>query len=677
MRRLLLGLASLALGTTTFFWARTANTVHLPAPPPHLPTAPADEDDVRWSARGDLSVPERREAALWTLGFLGHPEDADVLWRLSLDEEPHGALATSLLGRVSREDPTLRERLLALAADPDSLYRAQAVEAVGDLGAPGLERLLNLGDVEGVAAGLLRSRDGAATTRLSEIAEWDHWSMLQTDPGSVDVLEGDRRLEALALHDPARARLELANRLDRDEVDETTRRMIQALPPHGPWLDAVYEADAPLADRAKVLLHFDPGLHSRLVDDQVFPDPRGAWVLHGPSVETLRHADDASDADTLADVVGASFPGGVPADLVDAVLASEGLAKNWLQLPDFLAAAATPAALERLVAGTKDSRVGISWVSALAKVPDPAGAAALASIAAADDVTDGVRIDATKALLQRGTEHVEAALAVARADLGVAPPGYTGYREQMLLDRGTPADVEDVLALCVDGTRTECEAVVDAATGWSSIDRLVAIAEGADDARRALILTKAMRRGKVDDRIHVWLGDDDPEVAGAALARLPEASGDDLVERLQAELAHTDPEHQQQIMAQLRQRDPDAAAAALRRLDDPSKALRAFSMAQDALSRSLRASYAGDERPSVRAAALSGMRLGGAEEEAMCVAGLADAEPTVRKAAAGCISFSGTSHAAKQLARAYREHGHPEILEALEQLGGPEAEAFQ
>lgn len=681
MRRFLLGLATVALGTASFLVARAQGTVHLPAPPPHLPTAPADEDDVRWAARADIDVVERQNVALRVLAFLGHPDDADLLWRRSLDEGDNGALATSLLGRVSQQDPALRQRLLALANDPDAMHRTAAIEALGDLGTAGVQRLVAFGKEDGVVQGLARSRGAnAASHMLAFSREGGEVSLIQRDFRSLELLEGTDRLEALALHDPSKARRRLEDRIADGKVDRTTRTMIQALPPHGPWLDRVAAADAPLADRARLLLHFDPAYQDTLLEELAqldSPEPEAANLLHGPSVEAFRHAEAAADGEAMADIVGADWhPGQVPDELVTLVLASESLRNNWLQVPDFLAVAATDAAVDHLLDGASRSKFGTGWMGAIDQLPDPAGPVVLWEVVDANP-SNIARNAALELLLERGPDHLERALAAFRADVGRGSPGISWETPKVLLERGTVEDEDAVLDLCVDGTHRECQEVIRTLRRWSVVARLVKIAEDANDTTRAVILTAALSQGHLDDQVHSWIGDADPAIAGAALARLPEVAGDDLTKNLIAELPYIDPIHHWQVVDTLRSRDPKAAAAAVRALDDPSAALTAFSGRQDPISRALRDEFAADERPEVRAVALRGMRLGSRDEEERCRSALADPVPEVRQAAASCVGFPQTTHAAKQLATAYRAHGHPEILEMLKTIGGPYADAFR
>ncbi|MCA9570099.1 MAG: hypothetical protein KC656_19775, partial [Myxococcales bacterium] len=512
MKRVVIGLCTLVLGIGAFSVARERGTVHLPPPPAHLPTAPADEDDVRWSARNDLDLPERRDVALRVLGFLGHPDDAEVLWRRSLDDDAFGAVATSMLGRVSRDDPALRERLVALATSPDARHRASALEALGDLGTPGLDRLAAMGRTDGVLQGLARTRGGTDVAALARLSSGygEDLALVQNDSRSLDVLEGADRLVAMALHDPERARLELDGRIAERKLDATTRAMIQALPPHAPWLQKVAAAEAPLEERAALLLHFEPDRLAELLGELVFPDPGAALLLHGPSMEAFRHAEAAGDVARMEEIVGAEWsPGQVPDELVTAVLASEPLRGSWLKLPKFLVAAGTPPALEHLFVAASQSAFGSGWVDAIGSIPDPTGAELLWDLVEMEGAT-GVQEAALKALVARGPEHLERALQTARAEVGRRVDRAT---LKLLLERGGPEDQEAVLELCVQGTRVECEAVVYEARRWSAIARLADIAGDADDPIRVAILTNALRNGRLDDRIHTWIGDADPVVA--------------------------------------------------------------------------------------------------------------------------------------------------------------------
>lgn len=677
MKRLLTAAVALALGSGAFVNGRAKGTVHLPPPPPHLPTAPADEDDVRWAARAELDLPERQDVALRVLGFLGHPDDAELLWRYSLEDGHLGAVATSLLGRVSQNDPALRDRLVTLATDPESMHREAAVEALGDLGGIGLERLAVLGSVKGVLRGLFRSRGESAAAQMATHSAWgEHRWLVERDPRSVGVLKGEDQLVAIALHNPSEGRLRLEDRLANRVLDETTRRMIQALPPYEPWLDHILTLDAPLADRGEILLHFDRAYEQRLLDQLVPPDPKAAYLLHGPTVETLRQAEEAADGKTMQKILQAEWkPGQVPDALVEAVLESETLRTDWLHIPDFLSVAGTPAAVDALFDGASRSRFGIGWMDPIGRLPDPTGPTLLWAIAEAD-TPPSVRTDALKELMERGPDQVPRVLDALRADLGRVPD-YSGNTVALLLQRGTEADVEDVLTvLCLDGTRHECETLLGHAERWSVIRRLEALADEADDATRTFILANAIERGHLDDRLDTWIGDEDPAVASAALARLPEVAGDDLVPRLIAALPDLEPQDQLTVGRFLVDQDVEVAAAAVRALADPSQILDAFSGRQDTVSRALRREFAADPRPDVRSAALAGMILGSRDEEDLCRSALADEAPEVRRAAANCVAYPETTYAAEALADAYRLHGHPEILEALKRVGGPLAERF-
>ena len=73
-----------------------------------------------------------RTAVAWAVGF--HPEPGAVPLLLEQLESPNAALrreAARALGRVAGTRAEVRERLAALASDPDPLVRAAAERVLG------------------------------------------------------------------------------------------------------------------------------------------------------------------------------------------------------------------------------------------------------------------------------------------------------------------------------------------------------------------------------------------------------------------------------------------------------------------------------------------------------------------------------------------------------------------